>query len=492
MSLKQSKSFWFFTLALGILFSTLMSIRLELISGFSVGKKLPATSWTGTLPERDTWKIISQNGEKIGYSHKTINPEEQGYRLTETVFMRIKTMGMVQNLHFTTTGFLKDDLSLSRFEFFVRSGLFNHSLNAVVSKDILTVSTRGSGNSRTFDIKLEHKPYLAAGVVEAVKAEGFKSGDSFSFMIFDPATLGQERLHVRVLEKEHIYNMGKMRETTRLSIDFKGSVQQAWIDHHGEIIREKGLMGISLERAARETALAASSAEPGQDLVQAVSIRSNIKIENKTALEKLAVKLSGVDRYPAHLHGGRQVLNGDYLTVNLESLEGLPQGTGSVSWEPIAPEDLASDPFIQSDHQKIRDQVRNILDRDDTPLNNARKIMGWIQRNIKKQPVISIPSALATLENRMGDCNEHAVLYAALLRAAGIPARVETGLVYIKGRFYYHAWNLVHVGKWVTADSVFNQIPSDVTHIRFASGLQKQLDLMGIMGRINIEVLGIE
>ena len=63
-------------------------------------------------------------------------------------------------------------------------------------------------------------------------------------------------------------------------------------------------------------------------------------------------------------------------------------------------------------------------------------------QNIQKRPVLSVPNALETLRNRVGDCNEHAVLLAALARAAGIPAQVEAGLVYQKGRFYYHAWNV--------------------------------------------------
>jgi transglutaminase-like putative cysteine protease len=104
--------------------------------------------------------------------------------------------------------------------------------------------------------------------------------------------------------------------------------------------------------------------------------------------------------------------------------------------------------------------------------------------------VISLPDALSILENRVGDCNEHAVLMAALARAAGIPCRVEAGLVYLKGRFYYHAWNLVYLGRWVTVDALFDQIPADVSHIRFVTGSpDRQLDLMGIIGKVQLRVI---
>jgi transglutaminase-like putative cysteine protease len=113
-----------------------------------------------------------------------------------------------------------------------------------------------------------------------------------------------------------------------------------------------------------------------------------------------------------------------------------------------------------------------------------------VHRNIEKRPVLSLPDALSTLENRVGDCNEHAVLFAALARAAGIPCRLEAGLVYLKGRFYYHAWNLVYLGRWITADALFGQVPADVSHIRLVTGSpQQQLDLMGFIGKLQLRVI---
>ena len=151
---------------------------------------------------------------------------------------------------------------------------------------------------------------------------------------------------------------------------------------------------------------------------------------------------------------------------------------------------MQSGPFIQSDHQKIKDLAKKIIRDEIVPLNKAKKLIAWVYKNIEKRLVLSVPDALSTLENRVGDCNEHAVLLAALARAAGIPAKIEAGLVYLNGRFYYHAWNLLYLGKWITVDSLFGQIPADVTHIRFSSGeLQQQLDLISIIGKIKLKVI---
>jgi len=48
----------------------------------------------------------------------------------------------------------------------------------------------------------------------------------------------------------------------------------------------------------------------------------------------------------------------------------------------------------------------------------------------------------------------------------------------------------VYLGRWITVDSVFGQIPADVSHIRLVSGsLSQQLDLMAIVGRVKLRVI---
>jgi len=89
-----------------------------------------------------------------------------------------------------------------------------------------------------------------------------------------------------------------------------------------------------------------------------------------------------------------------------------------------------------------------------------------------------------------GDCNEHAVLLAALGRAAGLPTRVVAGTVYLEGFFYYHAWCEVWLGRWVPIDPAFDQFPADATHIKFVvGGPEEQMAMLAIIGRLGIEVL---
>jgi transglutaminase-like putative cysteine protease len=103
---------------------------------------------------------------------------------------------------------------------------------------------------------------------------------------------------------------------------------------------------------------------------------------------------------------------------------------------------------------------------------------------------ISVPSAVQVLETRRGDCNEHTVLFVALARAMGIPARTAAGLVYLNGRFYYHAWPEVYLRDWVAVDPTFGQVPADAAHIRFTiGGLARQMELIRLIGHLGIKVL---
>ena len=117
-------------------------------------------------------------------------------------------------------------------------------------------------------------------------------------------------------------------------------------------------------------------------------------------------------------------------------------------------------------------------------------MLAWIAENLKKSPTLSIPSAIDVLERKTGDCNEYAVLFAALAKSAGIPTKLCIGLVYYEGSFYYHAWVKSYLGYWCDIDPILGQMPVDATHIKFIEGDPgKQADILGLIGKVKIEVL---
>jgi transglutaminase-like putative cysteine protease len=136
------------------------------------------------------------------------------------------------------------------------------------------------------------------------------------------------------------------------------------------------------------------------------------------------------------------------------------------------------------------EKSRSILTAEKNAVQAAKKLNEWVYNAVEKKPVVSIPSAVEVLNQRIGDCNEHTTLYTALARAAGIPARMAAGVVYFRDGFYYHAWPEVWLGDWVAVDPTFNQFPADATHIRFVTGnLDRQSDILKLVGKLKIDVL---
>ena len=63
--------------------------------------------------------------------------------------------------------------------------------------------------------------------------------------------------------------------------------------------------------------------------------------------------------------------------------------------------------------------------------------------------------------------------------------------MFMKGSFFYHAWNEVCVGgRWLSLDTTINQLPADLSHIKFIEGeTSEQMRIGALLGRLSIEPL---
>jgi len=155
--------------------------------------------------------------------------------------------------------------------------------------------------------------------------------------------------------------------------------------------------------------------------------------------------------------------------------------------------------LLPSAHEEIRARAAEVVGGATSRREAARRLVDWVFAHVEKRPVVGVPNGLEVLRRMQGDCNEHTSLYVSLARAAGVPARIAAGLVYtdrISGKpaFYYHAWPEVQLGgdpAWVPVDPTFGQFPADATHLKLVEGdLDRQVEIVGMMGRIRLAVAG--
>jgi hypothetical protein len=437
------------------------------------------------ISENERWMNIFHQDRKIGYAYRSFKPENNGYCLSESVYMRINTLGTIEDIYIQTKGKLHSDLTLASFAFDLRSNLFHFKCRGEVEGKILTIFI---GKQKS-EIPIDKELYLADVVMDAAWISGLEPDKIETFLVFDPTTMGQRPVRVTMVGCETLNIMGRRQNTKRVSIDFMGTSHTAWIGEDGIVVQEEGFMGIKLKRVSKNEALSGLPVVPSQDLTEMTSVASNVPIDRVNEVTMLCLKITGI-KENLFLDGGRQTFKNGVLTIRKEDIPEPSDICASDKESLIKSRSQEPTPFIQCDHPKIRKKVSELISIEDLPPAKAQKLIAWIYENIEKRPVLSVPNALETLENRMGDCNEHAVLLAAMARAAGIPAQIEAGLVYVKGRFYYHAWNVLYLGKWITADSLMGQIPADVTHIRLVRGEpDSQMDLIGVIGKVKLEIL---
>jgi hypothetical protein len=493
MPLYRNNSFRAGFAAFGVLFFGLFGIRVGLFGAFFSGKNLKMLIEENAVTPGESWMNIYQNNQKIGWSSTVTQKSPTGYRFSELLRMRLNTLGMVQAITMETDAGLHPDFTLSTLNVEVSSGRFRFSAEARVEENAIAVTTDILNQKKTFRIPLERRPFLFSGVLQGAWAAGVAPGDKLVFPVFDPATMDVRDVELTVVGPEDIVIMGEETLSTKVTVDFMGRTLSGWIGEKGEILREEGLLGIVAEKTTREDALEGALAETPGDLTEFAAVDPGTEIPDPHSLKRLVLRIGGINTDTLSLDGGRQRFSENTLTIEKEPLpDPAPAAMETIRKDPAFAPYLAETTFIQSKHPKIQSLSEQILSSKEPPrpLSAVRKLMTWVHGNIEKRPVLSVPDALSTLENRMGDCNEHAALFAALLRASGIPADVEVGVVYMRNRFYYHAWNRVFLGKWVTADALFDQIPADVTHVRMAAGdLRKQADLVGVIGNITIDVV---
>jgi hypothetical protein len=272
-----------------------------------------------------------------------------------------------------------------------------------------------------------------------------------------------------------------------------------WVDEQGRVVLVNQLLGLTLERRPYEVAFENWKADArargtrvtaDQDIYESTAISANKRLRENLA--ELRVRLTGVDLDGFEVKGYRQRLRGDTLTITREAPAALnaayvlPNGARATVMGLF----LEPEPLLESNNPEVRALAIRLRGAEKDPRVVAERINRWVYDSLRKEITVGVPSALATLRSRVGDCNEHAQLYVALARAAGVPARVAAGLAYLDGKFYYHAWPEVWLERWVAVDPTFGQFPADASHLRFTiGGLGRQAELLRLMGALHVDVI---
>jgi hypothetical protein len=441
------------------------------------------------LAARDEWFGLYKDGHKIGHAHRVVARSADGYTFTEDSAVTLAMLGTRQKLESALRAETDAAFALRTFDYTLVTPATTFTAAGTSDGRTLRARYGPKGKEADLSLPLTEPIALPSTLRPRVLADHPEPGARYSVPVFSPLTARSEPLVVVVEARERLQTKRGVVDTLRIAEEHQSVKTRAWIDADGNVVREEALLGFTLEREQREEALAGVNDAAPVDLVAASGIPLDGTIAEPRDAARLKLRVRGKAAGAIPNDPPRQRLAGDLLAIAREALPTDRVRVGDVPSD-LEPATRAAGPFVESDDPAIRAAAKAAVGDAPDARAAAARLVAWVHDQVEKAPSVTVPSAREVLESRRGDCNEHAVLLAALARAAGIPARIIAGAVYANDGFYYHAWNELWLGAWVSADAVFDQLPADATHVKLIEGgLEQQMALMGIIGQLGFAVV---
>jgi hypothetical protein len=434
------------------------------------------------MEQDEQWFGVYQAGRKIGHTHRTTMRTPEGWRYADESRFAFALMGTPQRLTTSMVADVDSASTLRRVRFSLVSAAATFAATGESDGRRLALRYGTGGKTQDTIVPLDTPIQLPATLRARIAAARAPAGTVVEQAVFSPLGLRPE--HVRtVVEGDDLVDG---RPATRLREEHRGLAARVWLDADGRVLREQGGMGLELRAEPRQVALAGIEHAAPLDLALAtrVPLEGVIARPRDRATLTLRVRGAAASRIPDD--PPRQRMHDGILRIVREALP-----PAAVPAAPIPARWIAPSPFIESDDPAIVSHARTIAGTELDPVARARRLVAWVHGHITPEPAMTVPSAREVLRTRRDDCNEHAVLLAALARATGVPARVVAGLVDTGDGFLaWHAWNELWLGEWVSADAVFEQLPADATHVKLVEGgPERHLELAELVGKLDFAVM---
>lgn len=334
------------------------------------------------------------------------------------------------------------------------------------------------------------------------KASDLKVGQKTSMHFFEPMTLTIQKVDTEVLKEEKRQIAGKpTRVFLMRTVNSFAGESQSWLDAEGRLLEDKNSLGLRMVREDLGAALPQLSYEPPKDFAVATSVQTAIKLPDSRKLKLLRLKISGLPDEKLLISDVRQAVEGQpgekgavTATYRVESRD-LPTVSLPLAAAGDTGPGLGDAPYLSLTDPTIQKQAKALAEGAPDRATVARRTRAWVRGHMKKPSNIGTPrSAVEIMANRDGVCRDYATLFAAVARAAGVPTRICSGIVYFDTGFFYHAWVECQLTAgedgWYPFDPTLDEDFVDATHIKFAQG--DPLDMYGairVVGQIKAEVL---
>jgi len=439
------------------------------------------------IPTDAEWMSITHHGKKLGYSVYSVNNlGEEGYSITSTAQLNMAIAGIETNLLMKNQVKVDTLFHLASFDFELQSDQFITTINGEKIDQTLHINIKHGNESTSREITVEGEIYTYLSLQPMVAWQGIKEGEKMTLPAFDPVSMEIAQVEISHEGKEDLTIGGNSYRLNKIRVQFKGVPSILWLNDDGLTYRQETIMGLVMEKTTPEEALRIQPGDSEIDLIDVYAISVDPPIKDPAALKELILEINGIDPgYLQNVKSDRQkIINENPLHLQLRPVP--------VSQDQIAAETfLGSNGIIQCNNPRIIELSREVTKNDATQQDRVDRLNNWVYNYLTKKPVVSLSSALEILDAKQGDCSEHTTLFTSLSRSMGIPTKIHIGLVYLQGRFLYHAWPVVYLdGNWIAVDPTLGQTVADATHITLLEGDFNNLnELIPLLGRLTIQII---
>jgi len=457
-------------------------------------------------PVFEEWVVVVLHGKTCGFGStvttKTDTPAGPQYLTAHQEEFVVKRLGT--SLKIVETSKVTEDADgvVLAFDEVSDSGSVVES-SGVREGDDMVVSSRG----QTQRFRL---PRLSALGPEAVRrlsnAVPLKPGQPFSFDTFDtdyPQAVVVESGNVVGRETREV--RGVKRTLWKLTSEasfMPGLLATMWVDDQANDVESLTVLPGLGAMSEYVTDRAECMKQPeGAEVFAATLIHPQRELPSPHDLGQAVYRLLPLDpgqKITLWNQGEQRVLSSEPGLCEVEVT--APRFTAAdATWRlphantPEMHPYLQPSAYLEVNSPEIQALARQAVGDEKNPVRAAHLIERFVRAYITKKDLnIGFGSAEETAKSREGDCTEHAVLCAALGRAAGLPTRCVVGFGYIPpgdeeptiaktvdtttGTFGFHMWAEAWIGpdQWAPMDAALDGF--DVGHIAISKSALEEVN----------------
>ena len=445
-------------------------------------------------PLAEQWFGIYVDTDRVGFYRQIISESPEGYRMEGYGSVRMKVMGFSKDASMRETYFVSKGLGLRSFYVEQSINGVSSRVSGKVADGSIRLKSEASGKTTEKQLKFKGEVFPGPSLNIYPLMRDASPGKSYKLLAFDPEELRIKDVKISVLGEEKTPDGVPAIKLRNNLYPFVNN--DIWIDNHGNTLMESVREGLVITKREDPKLLGAfigNLALAKKDLIYDFSlVRTEPLIKEPKKLTALAIKINGWnDDLPLLQEGGQLVEKRGVGSITIKTGSFVEATQESKPAKPAETHLKAADK-IESDAPEIMAQAKTLAGTVKSQDELVKALASWTAEWLKDS-VDDGGSAVDSFKSRSGNCQTHARLYTALARAAGIPTRFVSGLVYMESKgFLYHSWAESFINdKWLSVDPTYNQFPSDPTHLKLLEGHlpEDMAPIISIIGRIKIHVL---